>query len=85
MPLSLPAFALYAIERVGLMPKSPLLAMPIQIGLICCQLTFAVPLSMGLFPQIATIKASDLEPEFQGLRSKVKGELITEFRYNKGL
>ena len=46
---------------------------------------FAVPMSMGAFPQIATIKASDVEPEFQGLRSKVKGDLITEYKYNKGL
>ena len=85
MPVALPAFALLAIEKVGLMPKSPFLSVPLQVALICGQLTFAVPLSMGAFPQIATIKASDLEPEFQGLKSKVKGELITEFKYNKGL
>ena len=85
MPVALPAFALLAIEKVGLMPKHPVLAVPLQVGLICAQLTFAVPMSMGAFPQIATIKASDLEPEFQGLKSKVKGDLITEFRYNKGL
>ena len=85
MPVALPAFALLTIEKVGLMPKHPVLAVPLQVGLICAQLTFAVPMSMGAFPQIATIKASDLEPEFQGLKSKVKDDLITEFRYNKGL
>ena len=85
MPVALPAFALMAIEKVGLMPKTPFLAIPLQVGLICGQLCFAVPLSMGLFPQIATIKAADLEPEFQGLKSKIKGEIITEFKYNKGL
>lgn len=85
MPVALPAFALMAIEKVGMMPKHPALAVPLQVGLICAQLMFAVPMSMAAFPQIATIQAKDLEPEFQGLRSKVKGELITEFKYNKGL
>lgn len=55
MPVALPAFALLAIEKMGLMPKNPFLAVPLQVGLICAQLTFAVPLSMAAFPQIATI------------------------------
>ena len=50
MPVALPAFALLAIEKIGLMPKSPILAVPLQIGLICAQLTFAVPMSMAAFP-----------------------------------
>ena len=55
MPVAIPAFALLAIEKMGLMPKNPFLAVPLQVGLICAQLTFAVPLSMAAFPQIATI------------------------------
>ena len=35
MPVALPAFALLALEKVGMMPKHPVLAVPIQVGLIC--------------------------------------------------
>jgi len=52
LPLCFPGFALYAIERRGLAPKNPALMLALQIGLITMQLTAAVPLSMGVFPQI---------------------------------
>ena len=85
LPISLPAFALIAIEKFGLMPKNRYLNLTLQLSLICGQLLVAVPCAIGAFPQMATIKTSDLEPEFQGLKSKVKGDLITEFTYNKGM
>ena len=85
LPISLPAFALIAMERAKLVPANKYANMVLQISLICGQLLIAVPAAIGAFPQMATVKAADLEPEFQGLRSKVKGDLITEFTYNKGM
>ena len=55
MPIAIPAFMLLGIEKFGMMPKNPVLNAALQISLICLQLTFAVPLAMGVFPQIATI------------------------------
>lgn len=69
LPLCLPAFAIYAIERKGFAPKNAALMFALQISLISCQLTAAVPLSMAAFPQICTINASKLEPEFQNMKS----------------
>jgi len=51
-------------ERMRIYPSNKYLQLMVQLGLISGQLLLAVPLSMGAFPQIATIKANDLEPEF---------------------
>ena len=62
--MALPAFALYGIERMRLMPRNKGMQLGLQLFFICLSLTFAVPMSMAAFPQIATIKVSDMEPEF---------------------
>ena len=64
LPISLPAFALIGIEKMGLMPKNKYINLALNISLICGQLLIAVPCAIGAFPQMATVKASDLEPEF---------------------
>ena len=40
---------------------------------------------MAAFPQWVNIRAEKLEPEFQNVTSKATGEVIREFKYNKGL
>lgn len=85
MPVALPGLIVYFLEKRRLYPKNPAAQLMIQLGLIVAQLKCAVPLAMGAFPQICTIEAARLEPEFQNLRSETTGELIREFRYNKGL
>jgi len=37
-----------------------------------------------MYPQIGTIKAEELEPEYHNIKNK-NGELIKEFKFNKGL
>jgi len=49
-PVGLPGFALFAIERKGLMPKNAGLKLVLQLALISAQLSQAVPLSMAAFP-----------------------------------
>ena len=85
LPLMFPAAVLMGIERLGLMPKAALPLHTLRLTLLAMQLTFAVPLSMACYPQYQMIPASELEPEFHNLRSTVTGEVIKEFRYNKGL
>ena len=67
------------------MPRNKGMQFGLQLTFICLQLTFAVPMSMAYFPQIATIKVEDMEPEFQGLKSQIHGNHINEFKFNKGL
>lgn len=44
----------------------------------------ALPGAVALFPQIGSISADALEPEFRGLTDKT-GAPIREFYYNKGV
>ena len=85
LPVFFPGFAMFALEKKGLAPKNGFLMLALQVSLIIAQLTAAVPLSMGAFPQICTIDAQKLEPEFHSITSESTGKLIREFRYNKGL
>ncbi len=64
LPVGIPGYALYAMERKGLVPKNATLLIALQLTLIAMQLNFSVPLSMAAFPQICDIDASKLEPEF---------------------
>ena len=84
-PVGIPGFILFALERKGMVPRNAALMLLLQLSLISAQLTFAVPMSMAAFPQFINIDASRLEPEFQGLKSSTTGEVIREFRFNKGL
>lgn len=64
VPICLPAIALIGLERLRLVPKNPVLNLMLNLGLISGQLLIAVPAAIGAFPQMATIQASELEPEF---------------------
>jgi hypothetical protein len=64
MPLLFPAAMMTLVERLGMMPRRFLPLEAFKITLLTIQLTFAVPISMACYPQIQTIKATDLEPEF---------------------
>lgn len=55
-----------------------------EIGVMAVCLFSGVPPALAAFPQIDHIQASKLEPEFQGLQNS-KGQIITQFSFNKGL
>jgi len=84
-PVGLPGYIIFGLERKGLYPKNWIAALILQLSLISVQLLGALPLSLAAFNQITTIKADKLEPEFRNMRSSKTGELITEFKFNKGL
>jgi len=85
IPVGIPGIVHYILAMTNMEPKSDLIATLLLFGLIIIQLTLSVPLGMSLYPQICTIKACDLEPEFHNIKSKTTGELISKFKYNKGL
>jgi hypothetical protein len=58
--------------------------MVVTLGTTALCLGIGLPLSIGLFPQMVTVKASELEARFQGLKDK-KGDEIHEFVFNKGI
>ena len=45
----------------------------------------AIPAAVALFPQIGSIEAQALEPEFQALVRANDGAPIEEFFYSKGI
>lgn len=84
MPIFLPPTLLIILERAKINPTRGPAKTALELGLIFIQLYCAVPLALGVFPQIGSINASELEPEFQSLKAK-DGSLMTEFAFNKGL
>ena len=50
LPVGLPGFAVYALERKGLYPNNIVPRTIMQLSLISAQLLCAVPVSMGAFP-----------------------------------
>ena len=79
-----PPFALVALEKARLMPKHRVPKFTVEFSLLALELYFAVPLGLAMYSRYGTIAATDLEPEFQGLRD-VHGNEIREFLFNKGL
>ena len=72
------------LEKFKMMPKRYASKSLLEVSMIFTQLYFAIPIGLALFPRVGTIKASDLEPEFQNLKTS-KGEPATQFAFNKGL
>jgi|EP00505_MAST-04D_sp_SCG-Rhode-Island_P004235 tricarboxylate carrier len=74
-----------ALPAISMLIKThPVLNLPLTT--LSCLLSFGVglPASLALFPQIAEIDTSKLEPEFQNLVYE-NGDPITKLYYNKGL
>lgn len=63
---------------------SPRAKVALEIAVVTGSLWLALPLSIGLFPQVCTAPASALETKFQGLKDK-DGKLIDTVFFNKGL
>ncbi len=80
----LPAAVFLGLEKMRCAPRGKLSTRSLELALIVLQLYIGLPLAIGAFEQFGTIKADDLEKEFQDLTNS-KGQLISEFKYNKGL
>lgn len=88
MVLTVPVFLM---APIGMFLAEPIikknrrfLAIPFQSAFVLLGFGLGLPATIALFPQNGTVEASKLEPRFQNLRDQ-GGDLITVFRYNKGL
>ena len=84
VPIFLPPFMLYAIERRNMMPKNFYLKTLVEILAICFELYFAVPFAIGAYPQYGHLRADEVEEEFRNLRYP-NGDPVKDFIFNKGL
>jgi sideroflexin-1/3 len=57
----------------------------IQLGLLAVCLTFSTPLCCALFPQISSVKISDLEDDVKEKCLKKGFKETDQLYYNKGL
>jgi hypothetical protein len=83
-PLFIPAILFFGIEKMNMVPANPVLRLTLDMSLVFVNCYLAVPLSVAMFPKFSSIKASELEPEFQAIKGK-DGKPITSFLYNKGM
>lgn len=81
----LPPVLLLMIEKARLMPKNKYALEFVNFSVLLCELYFAVPTGIAMFPVRGEINASELEPEFQNFKDETTGELIKVFLFNKGL
>lgn len=89
MVLSFPIFIIPGVsmamfEKFGLIPKRRAPKTVLEIGVIAFSLWIALPLSVSLFPQKGSVKASEIEQEFREVRNS-QGKYVETYYYNKGL
>ena len=63
-----------AVEKAKLTPTRAPSKLAFELSLVFCQLYFAIPIALGYFPRMGTIKAADLEPEFHAIKTKDGGD-----------
>lgn len=78
----IPPIIMARLEKEAFLKRYPLMAAPIQIGLVGFFLVFATPMCCALFPQKSSIAVSSLEKE---LRDKLQEQQISRVYFNKGL
>eukprot|EP00752_Nemacystus_decipiens_P004214 g3851.t1 len=81
----LPAVLVGLLKRGGVMPTSPRARMWAQVAVITASLSFALPVSIAVFPQEARFKAESLEPELHNLRLRDGSRDVKYLYANKGL
>lgn len=82
--LLLPHAIMQGLGKLALLPKNPRLRLAVELAAITGSLAGALPVCMSLFPQTATFKATELEPQFQNVKDG-DGRPISSFQTNKGL
>lgn len=68
-----------------ILQRHPTARVPITTFLVLVSFGLGLPAAVALFPQIASIDASKVEPEFQKLINPKTQQPYTVFYYNKGL
>jgi|UPI000581B2FD tricarboxylate carrier len=65
--------------------RNPRMTVPITTGLVLTSFGLGLPLTVAIFPQMATLDAQDVESQFQHLRDPLTARPYEQFFYNKGL
>ena len=84
LTIFVPPVILMGMERARMMPNNKVGKLSVELSLLCLELYFAVPLGLALYSRQGTISATELEPEYQSVKN-ARGEIVTEFVFNKGL
>ena len=82
--LLFPPMLMSLYDRLAIAKSKPAWRPFVQVPVITACLWLALPLAIGLFPQMSSIKANDLEPQFHNIKDS-KGNKVKTFYFNKGL
>jgi hypothetical protein len=63
--LFFPALTNFMLEKLRLWPRNHLAGKFLELSLCCCSLTFALPMSIALFEQRASLSRDDIDEEFK--------------------
>ncbi|KAI9337374.1 Tricarboxylate/iron carrier [Zopfochytrium polystomum] len=80
----LPGLVMTQLERTAVMQRNPRLALPANLVTISLSLLGALPCAIALFPQVAAVPATSLEPRFHNLVDS-GGAPVKELYFNRGL
>lgn len=83
--MSIPPIIMNYLDTKPFMKRWPILASPIQVGLVGLCLVFATPLCCAIFPQKSSLAVSKLEPELQEIIKQRGGTPLKYVYFNKGL
>jgi hypothetical protein len=89
MVLSFPIFIIPGVtmamfEKFGMIPRARGPKTLLEVSVIAFALWIALPISVSLFPQRGSLKASEIEQEFREMKNS-KGKHVEVYYYNKGL
>jgi sideroflexin-5 len=68
-----------------LLVKHPTYKIPLTTTLLLLSFGLGLPATIAMVPQMATIDASQVEPQFQQLQNPTTGKPYAVYYYNKGL
>lgn len=80
-----PPLLMAATPLANVVAKHPTLRVPITTFLVLTSFGLGLPATTAIFPQITTISADQVEPQFQNLQNPKTGAPYTTYYYNKGL
>ena len=82
--LLLPPVAMHSLRAASLVPSSARAALLLELAIIYGSLQAALPAALAVFPQTASFRPDELEPEFRG-RTDGSGRPVEIVFANKGL
>jgi sideroflexin-5 len=79
-----PGLIMSRLERTSWLRSNPRLGVPMNLLTVSACLMSALPPSIALFPQMATMDVMDLEDKFKNMKDS-KGDALERVQFNRGL